>query len=461
MQHPFNPRTMKRLPQIALLFSLLFATYACGNEEEGGSVEPQVQFTTSESNGLMTVQGSTESNVTFFANKKYLLKGFVYVKSGATLTIEPGTIIKGDKASMATLIVERGGKIMAKGTAQKPIVFTSNQPVGSRAAGDWGGIILLGAAPTNLPSDNAKIEGGVDRPYGGTIAADNSGVLSYVRIEFPGIAFQPDNEINGLTLGGVGSGTTIDHVQVSYSGDDSFEMFGGTVNAKYLIAYKTVDDMFDTDNGYSGNMQYVLGISDPAVADASGSNGFESDGDAQGSDNTPKTAAVFSNVSLFGPKATSGTTVNGNFKRAMHIRRNSSISVYNSVFAGWPVGLLLDGAKSQANATAGSLKIQNTVISGTGNALTVESGSTYDVAAWFNSSGKNNQVVADNATLGIAGSFNQTTRPNFSIGTQLQTGASFTGLNSFFTNGTYLGAFANGQDWTEGWANFDPKNTVY
>jgi hypothetical protein len=149
---------MKKLPQLALLFSLLFATFACSNEDDGGNVDPQVQFTTSESNGVMTIEGSTESNVTFFSNKKYLLKGFVYVKSGATLTIEPGTIIKGDKASMGTLVVERGGKIMAKGTAQKPIVFTSNQAVGSRAAGDWGGILILGAAPTNLPSDNAKIE---------------------------------------------------------------------------------------------------------------------------------------------------------------------------------------------------------------------------------------------------------------------------------------------------------------
>ncbi|GGK61477.1 T9SS C-terminal target domain-containing protein [Rufibacter glacialis] len=455
---------MKKLQKLALLFSVLFATFSCGEDDsDGGSVTPKETFATSEANGVVTVQGSTSGNVTFSENKKYLLKGFVYVKSGATLTIEPGTVIKGDKASMATLIIERGAKIMAQGTAQKPIVFTSNQAVGSRAAGDWGGVIILGAAPTNLPSDNAKIEGGVDRPYGGTNATDNSGVLSYVRIEFPGIAFQPDNEINGLTLGGVGSGTKLDHVQVSFSGDDSFEFFGGTVNAKHLIAYKTVDDMFDTDNGYSGHVQYALGIADPNVADASGSNGFESDGDAQGSDNTPKTAAVFSNVSLFGPRATGSTTVNGNFKRAMHIRRNSSISVYNSLFAGWPVGLLLDGTKSQANATAGTLKIQNTIISGTPSAgtLTVESGSTYDVATWFNAAGKNNLVVGDNNTLGIAGSFNQTARPDFSIGTQLQTGASFTGMNSFFTNGTYLGAFANGQDWTAGWANFDPKNTAY
>ncbi|MBA9076598.1 MULTISPECIES: hypothetical protein [Rufibacter] len=455
---------MKKLQQLALLFAVMFVGYACGDDDNGGETTPKEQFTVTEANGVATIEGSTDENVTFSSNKKYLLKGFVYVKAGATLTIQPGTVIKGDKVSMGTLIIERGAKIMAQGTAQNPIVFTSNQAKGNRNPGDWGGIIILGAAPINLPSEKAKIEGGVNRPYGGTNAADNSGVLSYVRIEFPGIAFQPDNEINGLTLGGVGNGTQIDHIQVSFCGDDSYEMFGGTVNAKYLIAYKTVDDMFDTDNGYSGNMQYLLGISDPASADASGSNGFESDGDADGTDNTPKTSAVFSNVSLFGPLATANTTVNTNFKRAMHIRRNSNISVYNSLFAGWPVGLLLDGTKTQANATAGTLKIQNTVISGVpaGKALTVESGGTYDVATWFNATAKANQVIADNATLGISGSFNQTTRPNFSIGTQLQTGASFTGMPSFFTTtGTYIGAFASGQDWTAGWANFDPKNTDY
>src|SRR5690606_21627446 len=126
------------------------------------------------------------------------------------LTIEPGTVIMGDKNSKGTLIVERGGKIMAQGTKEKPIVFTSAQPAGQRAAGDWGGLIILGKAPVNL-GNSAKIEGGVDREYGGTDANDNSGVLKYVRIEFSGIAFQPDNEINGLTMGGVGAGTTVDY----------------------------------------------------------------------------------------------------------------------------------------------------------------------------------------------------------------------------------------------------------
>ncbi len=186
----------------------------------------------------------------------YLLKGWVYIADGAELTIEPGTIIKGDKQTKAALIAERGGKLIAKGTATEPIVFTSEEAAGSRKPGDWGGIILCGKAKNNQTEQ--QIEGGPRTKHGGADDADNSGALSYVRIEFAGYPFQKDKEINGLTLGSVGSGTEIDHVQVSYSNDDSFEWFGGTVNCKYLVAYKGWDDDFDTDNGFSGKVQYGL-----------------------------------------------------------------------------------------------------------------------------------------------------------------------------------------------------------
>ncbi len=153
------------------------------------------------------------ANTTWTADKKYLIKGFVYVEPGVTLTIEPGTVIHGDKQSQGTLIITKGAKINAAGTAQRPIVFTSNMAVGNRKAGDWGGIIILGNAPVN--QGTAKIEGGLTFPagkdsyvvYGGNDAADNSGTLTYVRVEFAGVAFSLNNEINSLTFGGVGSGT--------------------------------------------------------------------------------------------------------------------------------------------------------------------------------------------------------------------------------------------------------------
>ncbi len=280
------------------------------------------------------VSGNITTNTTWTNNNAYLVKGFVYVKSGATLTIQPGTVIYGDKDSKGAVIIEQSAKIMAEGTADQPIIFTSALPPGQRNYGDWGGLIICGRAPINVPGGTAVIEGGVGSSYGGTDANDNSGVLRYVRIEFPDIAFQPNNEINGLTLGGVGAGTTIEHVQVSYSGDDGFEFFGGTVNAKYLISHRTLDDDFDTDFGYSGKVQYAVCLRDPNAADASASHGFESDNDAQGTTNTPKTSAVFSNITLVGPQANSGVAVNANYRRAAHLRRNTEFSFYNSVVLG-------------------------------------------------------------------------------------------------------------------------------
>ena len=220
----------------------------------------------------------------------YTLKGWVYICDGAELTIEPGTVIKGDKATKAALIVERGGKLIAQGTADAPIVFTSAQAPGQRRPGDWGGVIICGKAKNN--QKEMQIEGGPRTKHGGNDDADNSGVLSFVRIEFAGYPFKADQEINGLTLGSVGSGTKIDHVQVSYSNDDSFEWFGGAVNCKYLVAYKGWDDDFDTDNGFSGKVQFGLSVRDPKIADQSQSNGFESDNCADGAQVPPYTTAT-------------------------------------------------------------------------------------------------------------------------------------------------------------------------
>jgi hypothetical protein len=236
--------------------------------------------------------GDITTNTTWTAANVYLLNGWVYVKAGATLTIEPGTIIRGDKTNKGALIIEKGATINANGTASNPIIFTSNQAAGSRDYGDWGGIIILGNAVINVTGGSATIEGGVGSTYGGTNDADNSGIFRYVRIEFPGIAFTTNNEINGLTMGGVGSATQIDHIQVSYSGDDSFEWYGGTVNAKYLITFRGWDDDFDTDFGYRGKVQFAVSLRDKNIADVSGSNGFESDNDGSGSTNAPFTNCI-------------------------------------------------------------------------------------------------------------------------------------------------------------------------
>jgi hypothetical protein len=304
------------------------------------------------------------------------LDGFVHVKNNATLTINPGTIIRGknDPATPGTLIITRGAKIMAQGTAAQPIIFTSNETVAAgRGPGDWGGVIICGNGIINTGgiSQNpnvSKIEGFVtvspDRYYGGTNNADNSGVLSYVRIEFAGVALDPltaNSEINGLTMGGVGSGTKLDHIQVSFSGDDSYEWFGGAVDAKYLIAYRGTDDDFDCDFGYQGRVQFGLGVKDPNISDialANGeSNGFEVDNNGTAPYLVlPLTKPVFSNMTIVGAKR-DGTGVipaGDKHEAAMHIRRNTAIRIFNSLFLGFEKGWRLQQAVTKDNFDAPS-----------------------------------------------------------------------------------------------------------
>ena len=286
-----------KMAAVACMLLSAFVTVSCDkNTDNGGENPPQGE--TFELGDGSKDNFEIASDMTLTYPNVYTLKGFVYVPDGVTLTIEPGVVIKGDKATQGTLIIERGGKIMAQGTPERPIVFTSAQAPGSRKPGDWGGIILLGKAPNNLGEQT--IEGGVRSKHGGNDPADNSGVLSYVRVEFPGIEYSTDNEINGITFGSVGSGTKIDHLQVSYSGDDSYEWFGGTANAKYLVAYSGWDDDFDTDNGFSGKVQFAMGVRNPRIGDKSASNGFESDNNGDGAATEPYTSCVFANVSLFG-----------------------------------------------------------------------------------------------------------------------------------------------------------------
>lgn len=414
-----------------------------------------------ETGKTVQLEGELTSDITLRAADVNLLKGFVYVPEGITLTIEPGTVIKGEKATMGSLIVEPGGKIIADGKAEKPIVFTSDQPKGNRAYGDWGGLILCGKAPVN--SNNPQIEGGPRTHYGGNDPEDNSGILRYVRIEFAGYPFQPNKEINGLTCGGVGRGTTLEYIQVSYCGDDSYEWFGGTVNARYLIAYNGWDDEFDTDNGFQGKLQFLLGIRDPKHADTSKSNGFESDNDAEGSGNNPLTSPVFSNVTLIGPlygesagKAESDILYvtedaangakGGQFQAAMHIRRNSSLKVYNSVFTGWPYGLFLDKANESAT-------VKNCILAGMWNNFRNDNSEVY-----FNGAGLNNMLFASTNDI------MQTNADYSSVIVEQIAGADFTDTDledNFFTKVNFKGAFDGTNDWTAGWSNFAPNDTDY
>lgn len=428
----------------------------------------------------VTVSGTITSNTTWTSNNVYLLSGPVYVKNGATLTIQAGTVILGD-ASVAnsSLIITKGAKISAIGTAASPIVFTSSKPVGERAEGNWGGIILLGKAKINTAAGFANIEGlavSTDTEYGGTDDDDNSGNLKYVRIEFGGYIFETDKEINGLTFGGVGRNTSIDYVQCSYTNDDSFEWFGGTVNCAHLVAYRGVDDDFDTDFGFSGSVQFGLAVRDPQLSDLSAgstSEGFESDNDATGSNNSPKTSAVFSNITVVGPYRGNLSSSIGDFKRAVRIRRNSNLKVFNSIFTEFPIGVFMDGTAVRANLASGATKFKNNLFSG--NAVLVESStpSTLKDSIFSASIFKNDSVVSTTDVLETPFDY---TSPDYrpKAGSKaLQnvdfTDAAFTGrlivvtAANFIKQVTYRGAFAPAPAvaWTDGWANWDPKNTVY
>ncbi|HPS26811.1 MAG TPA: T9SS type A sorting domain-containing protein [Bacteroidales bacterium] len=358
-----------------------------------------------------------KSNTTWTSNNTYLLNGWIYVKNNATLTIQPGTVIRGDYTNKGALIIERGSKLIAEGTSSQPIVFTSNEAPGNRDYGDWGGIILCGKSLLNITGGTSVIEGGPGSIYGGgasPLTDDSSGVLKYIRIEFPGVPFVQDKEINGLTLGAVGSKTVIDFIQVSYCGDDAFEWFGGNVNCKHLVSFKTWDDDFDTDNGYSGMLQFGLALRDPAIADpGSGSNGFESDNDANSSINQPLTKAVFSNFSMFGPKVTKTTTINTNYKSALHLRRSTAIKIFHSVFAGYKDGLKIEGATTDSLASLNQLSMQYCHIAGiSGSEFVAGTGVTMNIAGWYLQASKCNDTLTENSELMVTNPFNHSA-PNF------------------------------------------------
>jgi hypothetical protein len=363
----------------------------------------------------VTLSGRITKDTTLFAKDVNYLSGIVYVMKGVTLTIQEGAKVMGKSsgADVAALVITRGAKIIARGTADKPIVFTSASQ--NPASGDWGGVVLLGTARVNTTltwkgtavAGLTSVEGGVnDAELGLGLAGagdaafptgnddDNSGVLQFVRIEYAGYAYQPDNELNSLTMAAVGRGTTISHVQVTYAKDDAFEWFGGTVNCKYLIAYKTQDDDFDTDNGYNGNVQFGIILRDSVIADISTSEAFESDNNSGGTATTIKTTAVFSNITAIGPRI-DPVYGKGNslYRGGAHIRRNTGISIMNSIFAGWNRGFQFDassGVPVDKNIEDSTIRIKNTTLAG--NTVNID---------YVRSTGTS-ATYADNAS-GIAG----------------------------------------------------------
>jgi hypothetical protein len=335
------------------------------------------------------VTNDITSDRTFHADSTYVLSGFIKVTSGATLTIEPGTKIVGDfDVPGSSLFILRGARIMAEGTADAPIVFTSERPVGQRQPGDWGGIIIIGNGIINRTGSTA-IEGTGEPPQtnptqhydGGTDNDDNSGILRYVRIEFAGYPTAPNEELNSLTMAAVGRGTTIEYVQVLQGLDDSFEWFGGAVNSKYLVSYESSDDHFDASEGHVGRHQYLIAFQGirpearPGLAGgiASDPQGIENDGcwatncaagaaDEVRGESTPFTIPVFANFTLVGAPAGVWETPSGNY--GMMLRRGIGGLYVNGVVTRYSrAAISFRGQTAKNRYDEGNLRIRNIYVS--------------------------------------------------------------------------------------------------
>lgn len=351
------------------------------------------------------IQTNISSDLTLVSTSHYLLKGPIYVNNGATLNIQPGTLIRADKTTPNTaLIVTKGSKIYARGTYQNPIVFTSNQPAGQRGTGDWAGLYILGKASVNTAGGIANLQNFDPSPYneygGGLTANDNdsSGMLQYVRVEFAGANSLSGNRGDGLTLAGVGRGTTVNYIQVSFSKNDAFKWMGGAVNARYITAYKNTDDNWDVRYGYHGAVQYAFGIKDPSIVSSVPneiSNGMQSSNDSTASYNNPLTSPVFANVTEIGPLRGSLTaTVNSAFKYSIRYNSNSHLRMFNSLFMDYPAGVDVEGIDciNAANgnyvmqvpaSSPGNLTFKNNLIAGTQTNNILSTDGSWNMAGWY------------------------------------------------------------------------------
>lgn len=415
---------------------------------------------------VVEVASSTEGvgTTTWTANTTYILNGFVYVNDGQTLTIEPGTVIKGRAgtgADASAFIVANGGKVIANGTADNPIIFTAladdiartdDLPINSRA--NWGGVIVLGRAPINhadsrtliegLPSNETESRGN----YGGDDAADNSGEYSYISIRHGGSNIGQDNEINGFTMGGVGRGTSIHHIEVWGNDDDGFEWFGGTVNTSYLASHYNQDDAFDWDFGYRGENQFWFGYQEPGF-EGSG-RGMELDGAHSGNLSTTEfSQPTIYNMTLIGQGATGDVNENA----ALFMTEGTGGFFYNSIITNFPAGIRFASAGTTGNTVEDRLASGDVVFS---NNLFFNMGD-YTMLS---------QVAEGTATLETHLTENENifADPQLSGFLPTAAGAAFTtprlalpasAVNGFeYETAGYLGAFGE-ENWLVGWTAAD------
>jgi len=295
-----------------------------------------------DANQLLT--GRIDTDLKLTKNNTYRMVGIVYVTNNAVLTIEPGTVIRGDKETCGTLVITKGSKLIAEGTPTDPIIFTTNNNISERRPGDWGGIIILGEAPINKIGGVGFLDFNLDPTvsyYGGQDQNSNSGILKYVRIEYSGRKINALKELNGLSMAGVGKGTKFDFIQISFSNDDSFESYGGEVNFNHLISFRATDDDFDFTQGVQCNISNSIAIRNPYSSDISGSRCFEIDSydKIENADVSKKlTKITANNITLVNTEDNN----QGLVREAIYIKEKSYFSLSNSIIDGFSTCVLLE-----------------------------------------------------------------------------------------------------------------------
>ncbi len=422
----------------------------------------------------VAVNSNITSSRTWTKNNTYILDGRVFVTDGVTLTIEPGTVIKGKVRAAqdaSALVIARGGKINASGTAAEPIIFTAeadnlNGNLGQADRGLWGGVVILGRARINTAAGTGNIEGiPTTEPlglYGGTNDADDSGVFRYVSIRHAGSLLGPNNELNGLTMGAVGSGTTIEYVEVFANADDGFEWFGGTVNCKYLVSAFNDDDAFDWDEGYRGKLQFLFTIQDPSV----GNHAFESDGGTTPEDGTPYAIPTVYNYTAIG----SGAAGTNTLSIGPIFRDNTGGKVYNSIFhdfRGYAWRIETESAQAQDSAkrlAAGDIMIASNIFGtfGAGTTATTlfvapnataggAAPATNYTAEHITAAAQSNRINTDPLLVAIDRTKGGLLDPRLRAGSPALQLAATPPNDGFFTATNYLGAFTTSGNWAYAW----------
>ncbi len=372
----------------------------------------------------------------------WVLEDLVFVRGG-TLTVEAGTTILG--LSGSALIIEKDARIDVQGTAEQPVVMTSNQPAGSRNRGDWGGLVLLGTAPINLQGGSGQAEGFANPPtYGGDDPTHDCGSLRYLRVEFAGFEISAGSELNGITYYACGTDTVVDHVQSHMGADDGMEMFGGGFDAKYVVVTGAADDSLDCDQGFRGNLQYVYAQQDPALGD----NALEWSN--QGTDFTaqPLTGPTLVNATLVGSGA------GGEKSKGTTLKEGTEAFIHSTIFMGFTnEAVLMTHPETQASAEAGGITIMNTLFFGNGSPqFNTDKGTSWtgmDLADFVLNAMNSN---LDGMDPGLGSTQWGDPNPVPAAGSPVA-GAGAT--PSGFESNDYIGAFEpGGENWMAGWTNF-------